>query len=72
MSAERMVTEEMVEQLAKLAELEVEPDRRALVAAQLDALLTAANGVNRFMDGRREAGPAVRFDHPELRRDDDR
>lgn len=69
--AERTVTEEMVEQLARLAELELDADRRSLIADQLDGLLADANRVNRFMEGRREVGPAVRFDHPELRRDDE-
>lgn len=65
------MTEEMVEQLARLAELELDADRRSLIADQLDGLLADANRVNRFMEGRREVGPAVRFDHPELRRDDE-
>ena len=67
----RIVTEAVVEQLAKLAELELDVDRRALLAPQLDALLSDANRVNRFMEGRRDVGPAVRFDHPGLQRDDD-
>lgn len=68
---ERTVTEEMVEQLARLAELELDADRRSLIAAQLDGLLADANRVNRFMDERRDVGPGVRFDHPELQRDDE-
>jgi Asp-tRNA(Asn)/Glu-tRNA(Gln) amidotransferase C subunit len=71
MAADRTVTEEMVEQLARLAGLELDTARRGPLAEQLDGLLTEANRVNRFMDGRREIGPAVRFDHPELRHDDE-
>ena len=67
----RTVTPEMVEQLARLAELELEAERRSLVADQLDGLLSEANLVNRFMAERREVGPGVRFDHPELQRDDE-
>ena len=63
---ERTVTEEMVEQLARLAELELDAERRSVVADQLDGLLSAANGVNRFMAERREVGPGVRFHHPDL------
>jgi len=63
------VTEEMVEQLARLAELELDADRRAAVAEALDGLLGDAAEVNRFMAGRREVGPAVRFDHPTLEDD---
>lgn len=68
--ADPTVNEEMVEQLAKLAELELDAQRRALIAPQLDGLLTAANEVNRFMDKRRNVGPSVRFHHPELPDDD--
>lgn len=64
------VTEEMVEQLAKLAELELDAERRTLATNQLDAFLSEANAVNRFMDGRREVGPGVRFSHPELEQDE--
>lgn len=63
---ERTVNEAMVAELARLAELELSPDRVALIADQLDALLSAANEVNRFMAGRRDVAPGVRFDHPEL------
>lgn len=66
----RTVTEAMVEQLARLAELELDPERRAAVADQLDGLLADANRVNRFMAARREVGPGVRFDHPGLQDDD--
>lgn len=63
------VTEEMVEQLARLAELELDDARRAAVTGTLDGLLRDANAVNRFMAGRRDVGPAVRFDHPPLEDD---
>ena len=69
--ADRTVDEAMVEQLARLAELDIPVERRAQIADQLDGLLGEANKVNRFMDGRREVGPGVRFDHPELKRDDE-
>jgi len=64
--ADPLVTEEMVEQLALLAELPLEPERRAVVAEQLNGLLEEANRVNRFMDSRREVGLAVRLQHPGL------
>lgn len=67
----RTVDEAMVEQLARLAELELDDERRPAIAEQLDGLLREANEVNRFMAGRREVGPGVRFHHPEVRRDDD-
>ena len=67
----RTVTPEMVGQLARLAELELDAERRALIADQLDGLLSEANLVNRFMAERRDVGPGVRFDHPELRQDDE-
>lgn len=70
-SGRRTVDEAMVEQLARLAELDIPPERRPQIADQLDGLLTEANKVNRFMDGRREVGPGVLFDHPELKRDDE-
>lgn len=60
------VTAEMVRQLARLAELPLPADRVDAVAEQLDGLLTEANIVNRFMDGRRDVQPAVRFHHPGL------
>lgn len=60
----RTVTEAMVAELAELAELELDAERRALVAETLDGLLVEASRVNRFMAARREIGPAVRFDHP--------
>jgi Asp-tRNA(Asn)/Glu-tRNA(Gln) amidotransferase C subunit len=65
MTDEPTVTEEMVEQLAKLAELPLDEERRRIITPQLDGLLSEANRVNRFMDTRRDVGPAVRFDHPE-------
>jgi Asp-tRNA(Asn)/Glu-tRNA(Gln) amidotransferase C subunit len=68
---DRTVDEAMVEQLARLAQLDLAPERRARVADQLDGLLSEANRVNRFMDGRREVGPAVRFEHPELDLEDE-
>ena len=67
----RIVDEAMVDQLAQLAELDIPLERRATVADLLNGLLTDANKVNRFMDGRREVGPGVRFDHPELKQDDE-
>jgi Asp-tRNA(Asn)/Glu-tRNA(Gln) amidotransferase C subunit len=68
--ARRTVDEAMVEHLARLAELELDAERRPAVAEQLDRLLTDANAVNRFMDGRREVGPGVRFHHPDASDDD--
>jgi Asp-tRNA(Asn)/Glu-tRNA(Gln) amidotransferase C subunit len=62
----RTVTEDMVEQLALLAELDLDAERRAVVAEQLEGLLPDANAVNRFMAARREVGPGVRFHHPDL------
>lgn len=64
-----LVTPEMVAQLALLAELPLPPQRRAAVAEQLNGLLVEANRVNRFMDGRRDVQPGVRFRHSELERD---
>ncbi len=69
--AGRTVDEAMVEQLARLAQLDIPAERRAQIADQLDGLLSEANKVNRFMDSRREVGPGVRFDHPELKQDDE-
>lgn len=68
--AERTVDEAMVEQLARLAELELDGERRPVVAEQLDALLREANAVNRFMDARREVGPGVRYHHPDIHADE--
>jgi hypothetical protein len=62
-----VVTDEMVRALARLAELELDVDRRAVVAEAFDGLIRDAQEVNRFMAGRRDVGPAVRFDRPELR-----
>jgi len=70
MADERTVDEAMVEQLARLAELEIDPQRRPALADQLDGLLREANAVNRFMDARREVGPGVRYHHPETRSDE--
>jgi Asp-tRNA(Asn)/Glu-tRNA(Gln) amidotransferase C subunit len=67
---DRTVDEAMVEQLARLAELELEPERRQVVAETLDGLLREANAVNRFMDARREVGPGVRYHHPDIHPDD--
>ena len=69
--ANRTVDGAMVDQLARLAELEIPADRREQVTDLLNGLLSDANKVNRFMDGRREVGPGVRFDHPELSQDDE-
>jgi Asp-tRNA(Asn)/Glu-tRNA(Gln) amidotransferase C subunit len=62
-----LVTDEMVQELARLAELELDADRRAVVAEAFEGLIRDAQEVNRFMAERREVGPAVRFDRPELR-----
>jgi Asp-tRNA(Asn)/Glu-tRNA(Gln) amidotransferase C subunit len=70
MADERTVDEAMVAHLARLAELELDPQRRPAVADQLDGLLREANAVNRFMDARREVGPGVRYHHPEISSDD--
>ena len=69
--ANRTVDRAMVDQLARLAELEIPADRREQVTDLLNGLLGDANNVNRFMDGRREVGPGVQFDHPELSQDDE-
>ena len=68
--AERTVDEAMVEQLARLAELELDAARGPVVAGALDGLLREANAVNRFMDARREVGPGVRYHHPDPPADD--
>ena len=65
--SDRTVDEAMVEQLARLAELPLDAERRAAIADQLDGLLREANAVNRFMDARREVGPGVRYHHPDVR-----
>ena len=70
MADERTVDEAMVEQLARLAELEIDPERRAVVAETLDGLLGEANAVNRFMDARRDVGPGVRYHHPDVHADE--
>lgn len=67
MADEPTVTEQMVEELARLAQLPLDEERRRLIAPLLDGFLEDANRVNRFMDARRDVGPAVRFDHPELK-----
>jgi hypothetical protein len=66
MADERTVDEAMVEQLARLAELELDAERRAVVSETLDGLLSEANAVNRFMDARREVSPGVRYHHPDI------
>jgi Asp-tRNA(Asn)/Glu-tRNA(Gln) amidotransferase C subunit len=63
----RLVPDEMVEALARLAELELDAERRPAVAEAFAGLIRDAQEVNRFMAGRREVGPAVRFDRTELR-----
>jgi Asp-tRNA(Asn)/Glu-tRNA(Gln) amidotransferase C subunit len=63
----RLVPDEMVEALARLAELELDAERRPVVAETFEGLIRDAQEVNRFMAGRRDAGIAVRFDRPELR-----
>jgi Asp-tRNA(Asn)/Glu-tRNA(Gln) amidotransferase C subunit len=70
MADDRTVDEAMVEQLARLAELELDAERRPAIADQLDGLLRDANAVNRFMDARREVGPGVRYHHPDIPADD--
>lgn len=70
MADEPTVDEAMVEQLARLAELELDAERRPVVAETLDGLLREANAVNRFMDARREVGPGVRYHHPDIRADE--
>jgi hypothetical protein len=62
-----VVTDEMVMALARLAEFELDSQRRAVVADAFEGLIRDAQEVNRFMAGRRDVGPAVRFDRPELR-----
>jgi hypothetical protein len=59
-----LVTVEMVQELARLADLELDSGRRAVVAEAFEGLIRDAQEVNRFMAGRREVGPAVRFDRP--------
>jgi len=66
MADEPTVTEAMVGELARLAQLPLDEQRRGVITPQLDDLLADANRVNRFMDGRREIGPGVRFHQPEL------
>jgi Asp-tRNA(Asn)/Glu-tRNA(Gln) amidotransferase C subunit len=68
--AGRTVDEAMVEQLARLAQLQLDAERRRAIADQLDRLLSDANAVNRFMDSRREVGPGVRFHHADVRDDE--
>ena len=70
MGDDRTVDEAMVEQLARLAQLELAPERRQVVAETLDGLLREANAVNRFMDARRDVGPGVRYHHPDVHPDD--
>lgn len=70
MADERTVDDAMVEQLARLAQLELDAERRRVVADQLDGLLREANAVNRFMDARREVGPGVRYHHPDIHADE--
>jgi hypothetical protein len=67
---DRTVDEPMVEQLARLAELELDPERLPIVADTLDGLLREANAVNRFMDARRDVAPGVRYHHPDVHPDD--
>jgi Asp-tRNA(Asn)/Glu-tRNA(Gln) amidotransferase C subunit len=70
MADQRTVDEAMVEQLARLAELELDAERRAVAAETLNGLLSEANAVNRFMDARREVGPGVRYHHPDIPADE--
>lgn len=70
MADDRTVDEAMVEQLARLAELRLDPERLPIVAETLDGLLREANAVNRFMDARRDLSPGVRYHHPDVGPDD--
>jgi hypothetical protein len=67
---ERTVDEAMVEQLARLAALDLDAERLPVVAETLDGLLREANAVNRFMDARRDVGPGVRYHHPDVHSED--
>ena len=69
MADDRTVDEAMVEQLARLAELELEAERLPIVAETLDGLLREANAVNRFMEARRDVAPGVRYHHPDVHPD---
>lgn len=51
-----------IRELARLAGLELDPERRAAVLAQLPGLLQEAGAVNAFMAARREVAPGIRFD----------
>lgn len=49
-------------ELARLAQLELSPQRRQIVLEQLSGLLEEAGAVNRFMAARREVPPSIRFE----------
>jgi hypothetical protein len=51
-----------IQELARLAGLELGAERRAAVLAQLAGLLAEAGEVNAFMAARREVPPGIRFD----------
>ena len=59
----QLLSEDIVKALAKLGRLELDESRRLSVTAQLEALLTDANEVNRFMERRVDVAPAVSFRH---------
>jgi Asp-tRNA(Asn)/Glu-tRNA(Gln) amidotransferase C subunit len=63
------VDDAMVQELARLAELKLSPERRKAVVDTLGPLLESANRVNRFMDARTAVPPAVSFGHPQLHED---
>jgi hypothetical protein len=54
-------------QLALVAGLDLDPERRRAVLAQLADLLADADRVNGFMADRRDVVPAIRFDAMEAR-----
>lgn len=61
---EQLVTAQMVEQLARLAQLPLPDERRTALAEQLDRLLGDANAVNAFMEARPDVAPGIRFHDP--------
>jgi hypothetical protein len=61
-----VVTGDMVAALARLAEVRITDERRAVVAEAFEGLIRDAQEVNRFMAGRRDVGPAMRFHRPGL------
>jgi hypothetical protein len=57
------VSKDVVMGLAKAAELPLSEDRIALLAPQLDVLVSAANELNRRMSRHWELAPTVQFTH---------